>query len=226
MTKTNNNWILDPELWPNGEVPDEICLYPDQVDEMKQRYKVLTARRLHEKELADKLRQQEYEEGQRQKAKVQYSEALVNEICERISAGELLIDICDDYHMPTVKTAYKWLKANSDFNALFNQAIQDRLMIFEEQVISIADDITRDFKEITIKNVKKRVVDPEVIARAKLRIEVRFRHLEAGKAKWNKTSTLITKAEDADDPASMSNEELERRIADIERKERILRNVK
>ena len=39
-----------------------------------------------------------------------YDEDLAQEICERISAGELLIEICNELHMPTVRRCNQWLK--------------------------------------------------------------------------------------------------------------------
>jgi hypothetical protein len=50
-----------------------------------------------------------------------------------------LIDICVDDHMPTVRRVTQWLH-NSEFKALYDESINDRLTIFEEQIIKIADD--------------------------------------------------------------------------------------
>jgi hypothetical protein len=116
------------------------------------------------------------------------------------------------------------LKERYEFQALMDMSKNDRLSIFEEEVIEIADDIKNDFK-IVIKNGKeKRVVDPEVIARAKLRIEVRFRHLKSGKpSKWGDVQTLITKSDDPNDVSNLSTDELEKQIAEFNVKNRIVR---
>jgi hypothetical protein len=162
------------------------------------------------------------------KNKLPFSDDLANEICERVSAGELLIDICAEPHMPTIRQCNKWLRDQPEFQQLYNQAIIDRLSIFEEQVIQIADDMDRDYKEIPAKGgATKRVLDAEVISRAKLRVDVRFKHLKAGKpSKWGDTSTLITKNEDEYNPSNFSADELEKQIADIEHKANIARPVK
>lgn len=200
----------------------------EQFDDLVAQHKQLMKEREIEQERINKLKREEYEAAQLIKDKVQYSDQIAQEICERISAGELLINICNDYHMPTIKRCNQWLKANNDFQALFTQAHQDRLNIFEEEIISIADDTTKDYKEITIKRVTKRVIDPEVIARAKLRIEVRLRHLKSGRPnKWSETSTLnVNNKNDVEDPESLSTEEIERRIAEIENKEKIIKFTK
>jgi hypothetical protein len=63
------------------------------------------------------------------------------------------------------------------------------------------------------------VADPEMVARARLRIEVRFRHLKSGKpAKWGDVSTLNLKSSDEFDTSTMSVDELDQAIAEIERK--------
>jgi hypothetical protein len=176
----------------------------------------------------DSIKIEEAEDNRRKAIEIRknalaYSEPLAIEICERISSGELLIVICNDEHMPTVRRVTQWLKENGDFDALYKESINDRLAIFEEQIIQIADDASRDFKEVTRNGRTQRVPDGEAIARAKLRVEVRFRHLKAGRpAKWGDSTTIVTKSE-GEDYESMSTEELEKRIAAFEHKNRVVR---
>ena len=153
-----------------------------------------------------------------------YTDELAQEICERISIGELLINICLDEHLPSMRRCKQWLVANAEFNILYKSAIDDRLSVFEEQVIQIADDMSRDFKTVIKNSQEKRIPDSEQVARAKLRINVRFRHLKAYRQqRWGDASTLTLKDADAFDTSSMDIEALEREIADIERKEGIVR---
>jgi hypothetical protein len=158
------------------------------------------------------------------KSTLPYSDKLAEEICSRVASGELLTIICREDDMPTMRRCNQWLKERYEFQALMDMSKLDRLNCFEEEVIEIADSIKNDFK-IVIKNGKeKRVVDPEVIARAKLRIEVRFRHLKSGKpSKWGDVQTLITKSDDPNDVSNMSTDELEKQIAEFNVKNRIVR---
>jgi hypothetical protein len=110
-----------------------------------------------------------------------YLDAHAQEICERIAIGELLINICNDEHLPNMRRCNQWLNEHPDFKTLYQSAINDRLNIFEEQVIQIADDMRHDFRTVIKNGQEKRVADPEMVARAKLRIDVRFRHLKAGR---------------------------------------------
>jgi hypothetical protein len=156
-------------------------------------------------------------EIQRRKEALPYSDNLAQEICELIAIGGLLINICDLEHLPTMRRTNQWLREHPEFNALYQSAIVDRLNIFEEEVIKIADDMKHDFRTVIKNGQERRVPDPEMVARAKLRIEVRFRHLKAGMpSKWG--DVINVKNTDEFDPSNFSQEELEKQIADIERK--------
>ena len=149
-----------------------------------------------------------------------YSDNLAQEICERIAIGELLINICSDEHLPSMRRCNQWLRQNTDFSRLYKSALDDRLNVFEEEVLKIADDVSRDFK--TVK--EKRVPDLEQVARAKLRIDVRFRHLKAMRPqRWADVPTIISKDGDGFDTSSLDTEALEREIAEIEKKDRAVR---
>jgi hypothetical protein len=184
-------------------------------DEHERRRRIAQAK----KDLIEQKRQQiEYERAAKlraQKNAINYSESMAKDICLRISSGELLINICDDNDesMPTVRLCHLWLKEHDDFNALYVDSLQDRLRIFEEQVIQIADDMQNDFKIITKKGVERRVPDPDMVMRAKLRIDPRFRHLKAGMPqKWGDISTLNLKTDDLD-AKNLSMEDLSAKSA-------------
>ncbi len=156
-----------------------------------------------------------------------FSEPLAIEICERVSSGELLISICQDEHLPTVRRALQWIKENPEFAALYKDSISDRLEIFSEEVIKIADDASRDFRDVVRNGRSVRVLDGDAIARAKLRVEVRLKHLKAYKPSiWGETSTLNVRSSDQNDMDNMSSEDLERKIAELETKESAVREPK
>ena len=172
-----------------------------------------------------RIAQERMERLRQCKEAVTYTGGLAAEICERLASGELLTIICLDEQMPTVRRVIQFLREHSDFKALYDQSLQDRLSIFEEQIIQIPDEAARDVDEVKSKGTVRRVIDPGKLTAAKLRVEVRRLHLKAGRPqKWSDSTTLITKSAD-DDPANMTPEELERQIADIEAKSRIVRSA-
>jgi hypothetical protein len=68
-----------------------------------------------------------------------------------------------------------------------------------------------------------RVLDGDAIARAKLRVEVRLKHLKAYKPSlWGEQSTPNVKT-DPHDVDNMSSEELEKKLAELESKESAVR---
>jgi hypothetical protein len=115
--------------------------------------KILHARKLAEDTalaeayLAEKRRAERLKE----RDTLPYSDEAAQEICERIAIGELLINICKDDHLPTMRQCKRWLNSDAAFNALYQSAINDRLDVFEEQVVQIADDLARDFRTV-VKN--------------------------------------------------------------------------
>jgi hypothetical protein len=118
----------------------------------------------------------------------------------------------------------KWLRENSDFSLLYRDSINDRLTIFEEEVIRIADDASRDFRDVVRNGRTVRVLDGDAIARAKLRVEVRLKHLKAYKPSiCSETSTLNVRSSDQNEIDNMSSEELERKIAELETKESVVK---
>jgi hypothetical protein len=208
-----------------NEYQEERVVWTGDWERQKQQERAKAEQDRIAKAKQDEINRELYKEQLKIKDKIDFSEELAIEICERISAGELLINVCKDSHMPTVRRCSQWLKQHSEFSALYNEAISDRLIIFEEEVISIADDAARDMKEITKSGKQIKVQDAEVIARAKLRVEVRFRHLKAGRPqKWGDSTTIIAKNEE-DSIGDMSLQDLEKKIADLEFKDRIVKSV-
>jgi hypothetical protein len=135
-------------------VEDDARLWEEAAEKTRREFEELRAPyELAEREKARLKADQEATEAKRRaelfvaKGTLPFSEALAIEICERVSSGELLINIASDEHMPTVRRITQWLKSNSDFAALYRESINDRLTIFEEEVIKIADDASRDFRE-------------------------------------------------------------------------------
>jgi hypothetical protein len=227
--KEKFDWVAYYAQMSDKEFCQRVTLVVGSDQERAYEAEIIKRRRLKEEQ---RLRQQAADQQRAQTAKqrkdaLPYSEPLALEICERISAGELLTVILLDAHLPTVRRANAWLREHTEFRTLYEQALQDRLAIFEEQLVQIPDEAARDIQEVKKGNTLTRVLDPARITAAKLRVEVRRLHLKAGRPeKWGETSTLITKSADLDDPANMSTEELERRIAEIVEKDRAMKETK
>ena len=117
----------------------------------------------------------------------------------------------------------QWLRESSEFSVLYKESINDRLTIFEEEIIKIADDASKDFRDVMRNGRPVRVLDGDAIARAKLRVDVRLRHLKALKPSiWGEQSTLNLRS-DPNDIDNMSSDEIAKKIAELETKENAAR---
>jgi hypothetical protein len=217
MTNSSFAYLSDEELFNLQRV----FYSQEEFNECKQE----RDRRVNEKrQEQERIEHERFQRLNAIKENLIYSDRRAQLICERISAGELLTVLCREDDMPTMRRCNQWLKEHAEFQALMDMSKNDRLNIFEEEVIEIADDMKNDFKTVIKNGKEKRVADPDMVARAKLRIEVRFKHLKSGRPqRWGDVSTLITKSDDPNDAANLSAEELEKRIADLDTKGRIFR---
>lgn len=109
-----------------------------------------------------------------------YTPELVEEICERLSKGEPLAQICRSEGMPKVTTLWDWQNDKNDperaeqISERVARAREDGLDFMATDCLNIADDNGRDTR---ILEDGRRVVDPDVVQRAKLRIETRLKLL-------------------------------------------------
>lgn len=200
----------DPEIWRRCTDEEELA-----------NYRKAKAIKDERKRIADEqIAHQRANETKQAQERIQYSDELAQEIVERIASGELLTVMCTEPSMPTARMVTLWLKQHDDFALLYNEALQDRLAIFSEQIIEFADKLPKEVQTITAKSTREKIQFPDLVQKAKLQIEVRFRHLKAFKPeRWGEQSTLNVK--DGADFSNMSNEDLEKKLADLDIKERI-----
>ncbi len=108
-----------------------------------------------------------------------FTAELAAEICNRLSKGEPLAQICRDEHMPAARTVSDWKAARPDFSADFARARDDGFDAIALDCLEIADDTSRDTKLVGEEG--REVADSEWIARSKLRVDTRLKLL----AKWD-----------------------------------------
>ena len=78
--------------------------------------------------------------------------------------------------MPTVRKANTWLHEHTDFKILFEQSLQDRLTIFEEQIIQFPDEAAREYIEVKKGEHRPAHSGYREGPAAKLQVEVRGLH--------------------------------------------------
>jgi len=112
-----------------------------------------------------------------------YNEKVVDEICRRLAAGESVLRMCRDDHMPNPATVYGWLldtKSKQDFIDRYEAAKVVQAEVFHDELLEIADDSSQDKIETEIAgglegglSIVGTQTDHEHINRARLRVDTR-----------------------------------------------------
>lgn len=112
-----------------------------------------------------------------------YSQEIADKVCERISQGEPLRQICRDEGMPSYGAIYDWLEVNTDFASRFARARVIGFDVIAESALEIADDATNDWMERLDRDAQGIgwQLNGDHVQRSKLRIETRLKLL----AKWD-----------------------------------------
>lgn len=67
-----------------------------------------------------------------------YTQALADEICERLSHGETLRKMVLDEHMPASSAVYRWLDSNQSFKEQYAQARVKQADYYAEMIVDEA----------------------------------------------------------------------------------------
>lgn len=110
-----------------------------------------------------------------------YTDEIAEEICDRLSAGEPLAQICRDDHMPSLRTVYNWRDANDEFSARIACAREAGFDQIAMDALHIADDTRHDTRYGGAEGEERELANTEWITRSRLRVETRLKLL----AKWD-----------------------------------------
>lgn len=126
-----------------------------------------------------------------------FTEALADEICQRLSTGEPLTDICRSEGMPAVRTVSDWKKAHDAFATAFAEARQDGYDAIAADALRIADTpcegVVEKLEMVDVPNPEKpgevlrrelQVVErrrEDMLGHRKLQVDTRLKLL----AKWD-----------------------------------------
>jgi len=99
----------------------------------------------------------------------EFSTEIMAEICERMSDGKSLREICEaDPDMPARRTILRWVKNDDAAKKLYDQAQQERMHWYADEIIKIAYDTSKD----TIKGgAGQDLCNHEWIARSRLKVD-------------------------------------------------------
>lgn len=102
-----------------------------------------------------------------------YNPELTERICERLSDGQSLREICKSEGMPSRATVLRWLRVHDEFRDQYAQAREVQADTIVDEILEIADDARNDWMERQGDDGAGVQVNSEHIQRARLRIDAR-----------------------------------------------------
>lgn len=132
-----------------------------------------------------------------------YTPELAAEICERLSNGEPLRQICRDDHMPAWTAVYAWMARDEALSERIAHAREQGFEAIAEEALVIADTPRWGQKQVMSDQGTTTTVE-DMVAHRKLQIETRLKLL----AKWNpkKYGDRVQLAGDAESPLKIEAE--------------------
>jgi len=99
----------------------------------------------------------------------EFSTEVLTAICERMSDGESLREICDKSpDLPSRRTILRWVKNDDAAKKIYDEAQQDRMHWYADEIVNIAYDTSND----TIKGKDGQdLCNHEWIARSRLKVD-------------------------------------------------------
>ena len=131
--------------------------------------------------------------------KTTYTKEIADSICEQLSIGVPLREICRQEGYPKWRTVYDWLAKDDEFSTRFAHARDVGHEALAQECLDIADNAENDWMLRENKDGSESwQLNGEHVQRSKLRIETRLKLL----AKWNpkKYGDKVTHSGDAENP--------------------------
>lgn len=131
--------------------------------------------------------------------KTTYTKEIADSICEQLSVGVPLREICRQEGYPAWRTVYDWLAKDDEFATRFAHARDVGHEALAQECLDIADNAENDWMLRENKDgFESWQLNGEHVQRSKLRIETRLKLL----AKWNpkKYGDKVTHSGDAENP--------------------------
>ena len=147
-----------------------------------------------------------------------YTKEIAQSICEQLSEGIPLREICRQDGMPAWRTVYDWMYKDDDLSTAIAHARDLGYDSLAEECLDIADDANNDWMERTDKEGRSIgwVVNGEHVQRSKLRIETRLKLL----AKFNpkKYGEKLSVGGDTENPLQVGTTMLDAFVQKLELK--------
>lgn len=147
---------------------------------------VMTRKPTQTEESSQKVEESTQPAAQNKKKKTtgrpsKYTPEIAAEICERLSEGEPLREICRDPRMPAWRTIYLWMHKDEDLYARIARARDIGYDKMAEECLEIADNMQMGIKETVIVDAKGNEsvsrANEDMLGHRRLQIETRLKLL-------------------------------------------------
>lgn len=152
--------------------------------------------------------------------KSDFTQKTADAICERLSQGQSLREICRADDMPCATAVFKWLATFPDFAQQYARAKTAGIEALAEDILDIADDATNDWMERQNADGENTgwQFNGEAARRSQIRIDARKWLLSKLAPKKYGDKLAIGGADDLPPLKTMTDEQLEARIAALQAK--------
>ena len=157
---------MDKSALPLAEVLDD----PEEIDRRYAEFERQEAQKESDR-LAEIERLKDID---RRKERLPFDRGVVAEICEQIAEGGVLKAVCasrEDF--PSPRQARRWLRGNEVFAAQYAKACEERLSAWEDEIVLIADDASRDKVEKRTARGLVLETDAAAVSRSKLQVDAK-----------------------------------------------------
>jgi hypothetical protein len=202
---------MDKSALPLAEVLDD-------PEEIERRYAEFE-RQEAQKEIDRLAEIERLEDVDMRKERLPFDPGIAAEICEQIAEGGVLKAVCasrEDF--PSPRQAKRWLRGSEAFAAGYAKACEERLSAWEDEIVLIADDASKDKVEKRTARGLVLETDAAAVSRSKLQVDARKALLRANNPqKWGEAIAVVN-PEPKDMFADMSLDRIEElaRAAELE----------
>lgn len=138
-----------------------------------------------------------------------FTQAKADLICDLLSDGLSLRQICCMEDMPERNTVFRWLEASPAFQRQYARARELQADHYAEEIIEISDDGSRDYNKDEEGNL---IVDHDHIQRSRLRVD--SRKWAASKLAPKKYGDRMQLANDPESPlVGQTDEQIDARLS-------------
>lgn len=102
-----------------------------------------------------------------------YTIKIGDEICERLAEGESLRSICQDRHMPSKASVFRWIGQSQKFRDQYARAREAQADTLADEIIYIADNPVMGEKTKVTSDGKREVTTGDMIEHRRLQIDAR-----------------------------------------------------